>query len=616
MSTYPAMSTRSTLAFLATILLAAAAGAQMPRRTGAPTARDVPIPGRSHAAFIIAQDGKAAAEIVIPEDAIPSTRAAAKLLKDYFGVMSGGSFYITQGLKDAGKRPRILVGFPEDEVSRSEEYMILARGTNELVVTGQGTRGTLYGASALLEYLGCGFWTRGNETVPEKKTLSIPAGMKRRSAPVFEYRQPLGNPTYSREWRSKVAINGDMWMLWAESTPEMGGAFHMSMGQWAYGIPRKELKDKHPQWMAWHRDSKSRTDAALCLSNTELLEQVVANIKADHARHPENIYYNLSFGDTDVICQCDDCSKLVRQEGNASGLVIYAANYVARKIAAECPDARVMVLGFWITATPPRSMRLEPNVHITCAKLRDFNKPPSGDAGYTASIREWSKRADGNVFIWDYSCNFRNYISPTPYIDMMGPTFREYAQWGVRGVMSQMSMNPLTDFIDLRCWIFAKLMWNPFQDEWKLIDQWCDGACGAGAPYMKEWLRYQKRRIRGKYFGPYMPDTCTSFDAADILKGYELFQQALEATRDDARTHRQIRKQYTTIVVPMLQRYNLDIAKKARLSRKTIPPRAELFKIFESNIAEFEVREWQGFAEGRGYNKFIEDLRNDTWYRQ
>jgi hypothetical protein len=112
-----------------------------------------------------------------------------------------------------------------------------------------------------------------------------------------------------------------------------------------------------------------------------------------------------------------------------------------------------------------------------------------------------------------------------------------------------------------------------------------------------------------------MPDTCARFDAADILKGYELFQQALEATKDDLRTHRQIRKQYTAIIVPMLQRYNLDIAKKARLSRKTIPPREEFFKIFETNIAEFEVREWQGFAEGRGYTQYIDDLRNDTWYR-
>ena len=402
------------------ILLAAAASAQTGRRLGSPAARDVFVNGSSDSNFTIADGGKAAAEIVIPEDAIPSTRAAAKLLKDYFGVMSGASFYITQGLKDAGKRPKILVGFPEKEVGRSEEYLIQARGTNELVVTGQGTRGTLYGASALLEYLGCGFWSRHNETVPVKKTLRVPAGMKRRSAPVFEYRQPLGNPTYSREWRSKLAINGDMWMLWAESTPEMGGAFNMSMGQWAYGIPRKELKDTHPEWMAWRRDSKSRTEEALCLSNTELLEQVVTSIKANHAKYPANIYYNLSFGDTDVICQCDDCTKLVRQEGNAAGLVIYAANYVARKIADECPDARMMVLGFWITATPPRRMRLEPNVHITVARLRDFNKPPSADAGYTASIKEWMKCADGNVFIWDYSCNFRNYISPTPVIDMMG----------------------------------------------------------------------------------------------------------------------------------------------------------------------------------------------------
>lgn len=84
---------------------------------------------------------------------------------------------------------------------------------------------------------------------------------------------------------------------------------------------------------------------------------------------------------------------------------------------------------------------------------------------------DWSKAANGNIFIWDYGCNFRSMLTPAPTIDMMGPTFRDHRKAGVRGIFSQVSVNPIADFNDLRCWMFAKLSWNPNQDEWKLIDR-------------------------------------------------------------------------------------------------------------------------------------------------
>ncbi len=567
-------------------------------------------------AFDIARDGQCDIDIVIPDKPSPSVNWASKQLASYLRSITGARFAVVQG-EDMARKRKIRVGFPYDS-QYPEEYSIRVVDADTLDILGEGPRGPIYGVFALLEHLGCGFWCPGNETIPSAPTLTLPDTFRLVSHPAFEYRQPLCVDTYDREWRARVGINGDMWMTWREGLPEHGGAYQMGVGQWVYSIPRKpEALAKHPEWMAL-RNGK-RTSEGLCLTNEELLQTVVSNIvKKETARKTTDIhYYAVNFGDNDQYCLCKQCAKIIKHEEAASGLVLHAANYIGRAIADQCPNARLMVLAYWVSRKPPRRMKPEPNVHVTVAHLRDFTKPPSKSGGnYVEDIRKWGKLTDGHVFIWDYNCNFRSMLTPAPIIDMMGPTFREYQKLGVRGVFSQMGMNAIADFTNLRSWLFSKLLWNPAQDEWKLIDQWCDGACGAGSPYIKEWLRFEKKCLRGKGFGPYLPDTRPFFTAGDILKGYQLFQKAIEATEDDPRANAQVRKCYVSIVVTMLTRYNLDIAKKAKALRIEIPTRDELIAILDDDIQEFKVKVgFHSFAEGVKMKTFMEKIRQGEWFK-
>ena len=154
-------------------------------------------------------------------------------------------------------------------------------------------------------------------------------------------------------------------------------------------------------------------------------------------------------------------------------------------------------------------------------------------------------------------------------------------------------------------------MWNPAQDEWKLMDQWCDGACGAGAPMMKEWLRFEKRCIKGKPWKSYQADTRKFFTAGDILKGYQIFQKALEATKDDPRAHAQVRRLYVSIGAMMLTRYNFDIEKKTHISRVKIPTRDELIQYLEDAFREFrcDMKDTNGYCEGASLERFLEKIR-------
>ncbi|MBQ6926173.1 MAG: DUF4838 domain-containing protein [Kiritimatiellae bacterium] len=571
---------------------------------------------RAASAFDLARDGRSDLDIVIPAQPSPSVNWASRQLADYLHRITGATFAVVRG-EDGAKKRRIRLGFPYDS-QHPEEYSLRVADADTLEILGEGPRGPVYGVFALLEHLGCGFWCPGNETVPNAPTLTLPDTFRRVSHPAFEYRQPLTYNTYDRVWRTKLGINGDMWMTWREGLPEQGGAYHMNLGQWVYSIPRKsEDLAGHPDWMAL-RDGR-RTAQGLCLTNEELLQTVAANIiRAETARKTTDIhYYSVNFADNDNYCRCAKCAKIVKREEAASGLVLHAANHIGRAIADQCPNARLMVLAYWVSRKPPKRMKPEPNVHVAVAHLRDFTKPPSKSGGnYVEDIRTWGRLTHGNVFIWDYNCNFRSMLTPAPIIDMMGPTFREYRKLGVRGVFSQMGMNSIADFHDLRSWLFGKLAWNPDQDEWKLIDQWCDGACGAGSPHIKEWLRFEKKCLRGKGFGPYLPDTRPFFDAGDILKGHGLFQKAIEATKDDPRANAQVRKCHVAIIATMLTRYNFDIARKAKALRVEIPSRDGLIAILEDDIREFKVSVgFHSWAEGVKMETFMEKIRKGEWLK-
>ena len=226
-------------------------------------------------AFDLAKNGKASATVVIHGDAGISVKHNAKIFVKYLSTITGADFEISDGVVPASGNV-ILLGAPYPS-KRFEEISIRLTQPNLLVVTGEGTRGPVYAMYRLLEYFGCYFWAPGNETVPSKKDLSLPQNFKLVDAPVFQFRQPLGASTYSRDWRSKNYINGDMNMLHSESTPEMGGPYEMAMSrQWLYGIPcddkAKYAMESNPEWFAWRSGAKARTHLGLCFTNTKLLD--------------------------------------------------------------------------------------------------------------------------------------------------------------------------------------------------------------------------------------------------------------------------------------------------------------------------------------------------------
>ena len=563
----------------------------------------------ARADFVVVDNGRPVAVVCVVGNASSAAQFAAKEITKYVEAMTGAKLKIVVGRTVGGARIEI-----DDAVKglEREEFRIETK-SGVLSLAGGSPRAALYAAYEFLEHVGCGFWSPLNETVPSVKSISVEKSWKVQSKPAISWRQVHSQYGYKIPWKPKLRING---RLWTEATPaNLGGSDSMAMGQSLAGLngngAEKKLFAEHPDWFAWRAKEKQRVYQQMCTSSDAVLSAVVARIRAKYKENPSRTAYEaVSMRDNAKVCQCDKCSRFAAKYGGASALIADFANRVAREIGKDLPNVRICFLAYWITSTPPKGITLEPNVTVCWAKLRNFAVPPSQVKGHDAALDKWRELAHGNVVIWDYNAQFRGYLLPTPIIDMMGPGLREYAKKEINGVLMQMAGfgASLMDFAEMRTWVCAKLMWNPFQDEHELMRRWCDGACGAGAPAVKEWLEIRRKaRDRKRSYGPYDTDSLHTFKPRELVAAYWLMQKALEATKDDPRTSEQVRRVSLAPLTAVICNYNRGVSVAAKAEKTPLPPRDKLVDEFEAICTRYKVK---SFGEGMGsIGDFVKTMR-------
>ncbi|MGI6099207.1 MAG: DUF4838 domain-containing protein [Lentisphaerae bacterium] len=563
-------------------------------------------------AFDIARDGKAVAVIATGAKPSASTLGAAEELAKYLGKMCGGTFEILQEAPPEG-RPCIYVGGPCEDVGFDGLCLRVEKDKNRLLLTGHQPRGPVYAVYELLERLGCGFWADDNETVPEMKDISVADDLNFTDRPVLRLRGNSGTTAvYNPGWCPKARLNGN------GGTPaRLGGSYFVdfsesSVGLNGYNELAKECFALHPEWYSLVRNKNTgkmeRTPEQLCFTNPEVLEKLVELARARLEKNPDLEFIGCSYADVAPPCSCPQCSALAGREGSKAAILLNGVNYIARDLADDYPNVTVTFLAYGMSSIiPPKNLKLEPNVACVFANLaRNYAKPPPRDG----LLKRWCELTNGKVYIWGYGAMFHNYIMPTPTVDLIGEEMRVYRDLGCLGVSSQLSQDQLSDCIDLLCWLFGKMAWNPDYDEWALIDKWCDGALGAGSPYLKKWLRMERDyRPNIRYLGPYEKDNRVCLSPELLLEGNRLFLEALDAVKDDKRATRQLEQMYGSIVSVMVQRYNFDIAATAKGIAATNEAAAKALRIlplpsredYYQQLAHFCRKYRAGwFGEGQG----------------
>jgi hypothetical protein len=536
-------------------------------------------------------------DVVVQPGATAPERLAARELVAGLRSITGATVRVVE--TDAPRPNSIVVGpgpvarrvFPEVDLSRfgAEEVAIRSKG-DYLLVAGGRERGTVYAVNRLLHRQGVRWWTPWATTVPKRASLEF-NDLNVREAPRFEYRSPFWYHAFDRDWSRRNYANGHHHAVTAE---DGGKVTYQEFVHTFYPlVPPEKYFKAHPEWYSLV-DGKRRSEGAqLCTTNPELRDFVVQRVREWLREHPTATIVSVSQNDCFNPCQCENCKALDDAEGTHAASVLALANYVAEKIAPDYPNVAIDTLAYQYTRKAPRTMRPRPNVIVRLCSIEcNFAQPlthPS-NASFANDIRDWS-RLTNRLYVWNYVTDFPHYMLPFPNWYVVGPNQRFFAQNGVRGLFEQGAYQSFgASMAEMEAWVQAQLLWDPNQNDRKLMTEFLRGYYGKAAAPVEAYLDLIARAAQSHETGIWVGPDAPFFDASTVLRADQLWGEAERRVAKDPDLLWRVRQGRLPIRYVALSRWN---GLRSEAARKKIA-----WTLPESRRAVADA--WMAAATGKG----------------
>ena len=523
----------------------------------------------------LARDGLTKYRIIVAGSATEQERYAAQELARFLYEVTGVGFPIEDetAMGGAADRHLIFVGYGPHlkdvaadltiEDLGEEGFTIGTRGSC-LIIVGGRPRGTLYGVYAFLEtYVGCRWYSSEVSRIPRRAELTI-GPIQDRQVPRLEYRDDYYYDAFDADWSVHNKCNG-----WGTRLDAKRGGKIIYKGRLAHTffelIPPRDFFSKHPEYYAeidgkrqWDVSGKWRLAEAvlrpdfdgwhgmtqLCLTNPDLPQLMAEGIRKWLRETPEANIVSVSQNDeTTNRCRCKDCLALEEEEGSPAGPLIHFVNKVAALVEQEFPKIAIDTLAYQYTRKPPKKVRPRHNVIVRLCNIEcSFLHPLTHEVNRTFydDLIGWSKLTN-RIYIWDYVTNYRHYIQPFPNLLVLAPNTRFFVEHGVRGIFEEGNYeSPGGELAELRAWVLAKLLWDPYQDFEALVADFLDGFYGAAAPHIKEYIDLVQAKAAKtlQFMSCYMdstpPRNQSYLNEPDMVeKALEILAKAEESVRDN-----------------------------------------------------------------------------------
>lgn len=424
--------------------------------------------------------------------------------------------------------------FPEVELSKfgGEEFIIRTKG-GRLLLAGGRPRGTLYAVYRLLQdELGVRWYTPWFTHIPKRESLSLRA-LNARGKPAFEYRDPFWFPAFDGDW---AARNGSVSQSARLKEKHGGQVTYKGFVHTFYPlVPPEPYFKTHPEWFSLVNGKRVGENAQLCTTDPMLRDFIVERVKVWLRETPDANIVSVSQNDHAGACECPRCAAVDEREGAHPGSLLELVNYVAEKIEPEFPHVLVDTLAYQYTRKAPKTLRPRRNVIIRLCSIEcNFAKPltdPS-NAPFARDIRDWHRLTD-RLYIWDYTTDFSHYLLPFPNYYVLGPNVRFFHRNGVVGLFEQGAYQSFSgEMSEMRAWVLAQLLWNPYQDDRKLVREFVEAYYGRpSAPFFLQHLDLISKAAQPYYVGIGHPDASPYLRFPTLVKSERLWQQAEDAAR-------------------------------------------------------------------------------------
>lgn len=451
------------------------------------------------AALPLAENGKAAAEIVLPSNADDTLKLAANELRMWVKAISGAELPVVDAVSDA---PQIVLDptsakFPADkeQFSGNDGYSVREKG-NKVYLNAGCSKGVLNGVFRMLFENTDIIWARPdaefgtvytpNENLTLTKTdyIDIPKFLLR------GWQMP-------RAYNNKRIIDSYLWqtrngMNWNTMSAKMKkqhgivqefGGGHNLVGLF---IREKKYFKSHPEFYPFKngkrmQPSKFKGSVQLCFTNQDMIKAFTGELDALVKENPDYTTYRIMNEDNRNLCECENCLKPIKLEDGSvidrkdpafySTQFFMFLNQVARHMKANYPGKRILTFAYLFTVIPPKC-RLEDNIDISFAPI---SKDAKFDMAHPKSQKtreqflKWNK-ITANITLREYyglGGDFPRSIDKTA----LGDWKYAYAH-GVRRTYSEMRAdtkypsflsNPW-DSNAMHFWVLARGCWDPTPD--------------------------------------------------------------------------------------------------------------------------------------------------------
>ena len=470
----------------------------------------------------------AAISIALPDSPTPVESSASVELADAIARMTGtrpacatGGVVRADCVLYVGDTHAAAAATNEAGVASWEYDEVFVRSVpGGVVFTGHPVRGPIYAVDEWLERkCGVRWWTSTESEYPRLSELPV-RGVSIRHVPSFKYRETYYLDGFNADF--KVRLKGNFSSLtrcmlspMQFIPPEKGGNHRLyffkgrrsSYHSFFEVLPPGKYFGEHPEWysFATNRNLNKRLPLQLCLTNREMTDEFIREVKRRLREDPTADFISISQNDSSPEhpegvwpCSCPECIAVEAEEGGVhSGPILRFANRVAEGLEAEFPHVTVDTFAYSYSFEPPAKTRARHNVvvrfcDIACpvAVPLDMWGIPHSER-LMAALRGWSRAAPGRLFVWDYTTNFSNYMLPHPNLFTLGPNVRIFAASGAVGVFEQGdALCSAGSFNPLKNWVLAHLLWDASADDLALIDEFTRRYYGErAAPYLNEYYR-------------------------------------------------------------------------------------------------------------------------------
>ncbi|WP_310296128.1 DUF4838 domain-containing protein [Flavobacterium aquidurense] len=399
------------------------------------------------------------------------SQSAALLLKKYLDKSFGKEFdNISEGKKQEDQA-EIVLEVSDQEKLKSNEFMIKS-DSKSIYLIATNSKYLRYAVYTLLEIWEFRKFTSTETYIPRVEKFVFPTNTKKNYQPAFDYRVLFYPDSYDQAFRDwhKLDWQIDDFGIW-------GHSFNVL-------VSPKEYFKSNPKLFALYE--RKRNEASLCMTNDTVVDLVEKKMTKIIADTPDATFYSISQNDDVVYCECTECRKLNEKYGGPQGSLYYFLN----KIAARFPKTKITTLAYLHTFKPPVNLKIAPNIYTIFCPI-ELNRGKAltaqNSTSFVKTLENWST-ANPNLFLWDYTVQFSNYMSPFPNFEPFQSNYRLFKKNKVKGIFVQGYADVPGDFSELRQYIAAKLLWDTDIDIKAVTADFLRGFYGKAAPFVSNYM--------------------------------------------------------------------------------------------------------------------------------